>query len=638
MKLSVVIVNYNVRYFLEQALIAVERAIAGIEAEVFVVDNASRDASVAMVESQFPWVKLIARPDNPGFSIANNQAIRASTGKYILLLNPDTVVCEDTFQTCIDFMDAHPKAGGLGVRMIDGSGRFLPESKRGLPTPWVAFCKAFGLARLFPKSKKYNHYHLGYLSKDETNQVEVLSGAFMFMRRETLDQVGLLDENFFMYGEDIDLSYRITKSGWENWYLPSTSIIHYKGESTKRGSLNYVRTFYQAMILFARKHFVGGAQRSLIFGMKLAIYLRATLTVVGNFWGRWRLPLLDAFGIYLGLFLLKSLWAQYHFGNVDYYDQRILWLHFPAYTAMWLSGIFLAGGYDRPRETMRIIRGVGISTLILLAIYGLLPEVLRPSRALLLLGAAWAGFWVLAMRLVSVLSSRGSLDLTGDRPAQLLIVGSEPESERTLDLLRRAGAKHNLLTRYEPGSSAFSLQKTVNLYRPNELIFCSADLTHRQIQNWMMELGTSYKYRILSEQSDTIIGSHRKDRKGTLYTLETHLRLAEPVQRRSKRLFDLALSLVIVLFCPLSIWIADRPLPFLKNAFQVLWGRKTWVGYIGAQPEGLPVLPVGVLHPAFASSEPVPDSLAQELNELYARDYRVGVDWSLVTKYRKKLG
>ncbi|MEM6877854.1 MAG: glycosyltransferase family 2 protein, partial [Bacteroidota bacterium] len=391
MELSVVIVNYNVRYFLEQALGSVERAIAGIEAEVFVVDNHSSDDSVEVIRKNYPWVRLIARTDNPGFSMANNQAIRESTGRYVLLLNPDTVVCEDTFRHCLSFMDTHDNVGGLGVRMIDGSGRFLPESKRGLPTPWVAFCKAFGLSRIFPKSERYNHYHLGYLSEEETHQIEILSGAFMFMRREALDQVGLLDEQFFMYGEDIDLSYRLILGGWENWYSSSTSIIHYKGESTKRGSLNYVRTFYQAMILFARKHFVGGAQRSLIFGMKLAIYLRAILTLVGNFWGRWRLPLLDAAGIYLGLVLLKSIWAQYHFGDPNYYDQRILWLHFPAYTAMWLGGIFLAGAYDRPRETFRLVRGLGISTLLLLAVYGLLPALFRPSRALLLLGAAWAG-------------------------------------------------------------------------------------------------------------------------------------------------------------------------------------------------------------------------------------------------------
>ncbi|MEZ4985741.1 MAG: glycosyltransferase family 2 protein [Saprospiraceae bacterium] len=239
MKLSIVIVNYNVRYFLEQALLSVRKAIRAIDAEVFVVDNNSVDDSVAVVREKFPEVKLIANADNPGFSIANNQAIRQSKGQYVLLLNPDTVVEEDTFEKCIAFMDAHPEAGAVGVRMIDGAGKFLPESKRGFPSPWVAFAKSFGLSALFPTSRLFNHYHLGYLNEMETHEIEVLAGAFMFMRRAALDKAGLLDEAFFMYGEDIDLSYRIVLAGYKNYYLPETSIIHYKGESTKKGSLNY---------------------------------------------------------------------------------------------------------------------------------------------------------------------------------------------------------------------------------------------------------------------------------------------------------------------------------------------------------------------------------------------------------------
>ncbi|HLK97662.1 MAG TPA: glycosyltransferase family 2 protein, partial [Hymenobacter sp.] len=213
MKLSVVIVNYNVCYFLEQALLSVRRAgeKLGQPLEVFVVDNNSVDGSVAMVKARFPEVILIENKDNPGFSKANNQALRLATGEYQLLLNPDTVVEEDTFRICCEFMDEHPNAGGLGVKMLDGQGKFLPESKRGLPTPWVAFYKIFGLAKLFPKSRKFGRYHLGFLDKDQTHEIEVLSGAFMLMRKATLDQVGLLDEDYFMYGEDIDLSYRITQ-------------------------------------------------------------------------------------------------------------------------------------------------------------------------------------------------------------------------------------------------------------------------------------------------------------------------------------------------------------------------------------------------------------------------------------------
>src|SRR5690606_33508903 len=205
------------------------------------------------------------------------QAIHLSQGKYVLLLNPDTVVEEDTFEKVINFMDQHPDAGGLGVRMLDGKGKFLPESKRGLPTPMVAFYKIFGVSKLFPKSKKFGQYHLGHLSEFETNEVEILCGAFMLMRAEALEKVGLLDEAFFMYGEDIDLSYRIIKGGYKNYYFPETRIIHYKGESTKKSSVNYVFVFYRAMVIFAEKHFSQKHAKMFSFLINFAIYLRAGL-------------------------------------------------------------------------------------------------------------------------------------------------------------------------------------------------------------------------------------------------------------------------------------------------------------------------------------------------------------------------
>ena len=254
-KLTVIVVNYNVEYFLEQCLNSVRQAIKHVSTEVIVVDNNSIDGSVAMVEDKFPEFALIANKENTGFSKANNQAIRIAKGEYVLLLNPDTVVEEDTFKKVVDFMDETPDSGGLGVKMVDGKGQFLPESKRGLPTPAVAFWKLFGLSSIFPKSKFFGQYHLGFLDKDEIHQVQILSGAFMLMRKKALDKVGLLDEAFFMYGEDIDLSYRIEKGGYKNYYYPKTSIIHYKGESTKKSSVNYVLVFYQAMVIFAQKHF-----------------------------------------------------------------------------------------------------------------------------------------------------------------------------------------------------------------------------------------------------------------------------------------------------------------------------------------------------------------------------------------------
>jgi Predicted glycosyltransferases len=249
MKISIVIVNYKVKFFLEQALLSVRNASQGLNSEVFVVDNNSQDDSVAYLQPLFPEVHFIENTENVGFARANNQAIALSSGDYVLLLNPDTLIGEDVLRQTLQFMDNHPQAGGVGVKMIDSNGRFLPESKRSVPTPWVSFCKIFGLTKMFPKSRFFARYNLGYLDENRIQKIDVLAGAFMMLRREALNASGLLDEQFFMYGEDIDLSYRITCNGYENYYLP-LRILHYKGESTPKHTIKYVRIFYQAMDIF----------------------------------------------------------------------------------------------------------------------------------------------------------------------------------------------------------------------------------------------------------------------------------------------------------------------------------------------------------------------------------------------------
>ena len=248
-KLSVIIVNYNVKYFLEQCLYSVRAAVTGMDAEVFVVDNNSTDGSVEYLRPKFPEVVFIENKDNPGFAKANNQAIRQCTGEYVLLLNPDTVVGEESLRSLCFQMDEDLEIGAIGVKMLNGHGVFLPESKRAFPSPWVSFCKIFGLSKLFPNSPAFARYSLPYLDKEQTHKVEVLAGAFMLLRHEALDKVGLLDESFFMYGEDIDLSYRIVLGGYKNLYVPER-ILHYKGESTKHGDLRYIRAFYGAMLIF----------------------------------------------------------------------------------------------------------------------------------------------------------------------------------------------------------------------------------------------------------------------------------------------------------------------------------------------------------------------------------------------------
>ncbi len=275
MKLSVVIVSYNVRYYLQQCITSVLRATEEMDAEIWVVDNASTDGSVAYLKPLFPEVHFIENHDNVGFSRANNQAIRLCTGEYVLLLNPDTLVAEDTLPGCVSFMDSHPEVGGVGVRMLHSDGSFAPESRRGLPTPFVSFCKMCGLSKLFPKSRIFGRYYLRYLDPDQPNSIEVISGAFNMVRHAAFNQIGLLDEDFFMYGEDIDLSYRLLQGGWKNYYLPY-DILHYKGESTIKSSYRYVHVFYNAMLIFFNKHY---RHRYFYLGwaIQLAVIVRAFL-------------------------------------------------------------------------------------------------------------------------------------------------------------------------------------------------------------------------------------------------------------------------------------------------------------------------------------------------------------------------
>ena len=268
MKLSIVIVNYNVRTYLEQCLQSVAKALEGIVGEVFVVDNHSDDDSVETVKTQYPWVRLIENSENIGFARANNIAIRQSTGDYVLLLNPDTVVGEQTLREVLRFMEAHPKAGGAGVMMHNADGSLAPESRRALPTPWVSCLKMLGLTK---------RYYMSHLSWDNPGRIDVISGAFCFLRKKALDEIGLLDEDFFMYGEDIDLSYRLLKGGWENWYLPYP-IVHYKGKSTQKSDYRYVHIFYKAMLIFFRKHY---SHLSIFYAVpvKMAIYFRAAIAL-----------------------------------------------------------------------------------------------------------------------------------------------------------------------------------------------------------------------------------------------------------------------------------------------------------------------------------------------------------------------
>lgn len=646
MKLSVVIVNYNVKYFLEQCLHAALKAAELVDSEIFVVDNDSVDGSCQMVEEKFPEVKLISNRENLGFSKANNQAIRIASGEYILLLNPDTVVEEDCFLKIVGFMDRTPDAGGLGVKMIDGKGRFLPESKRGLPTPEVAFWKMFGFSKLFPHSRYFSRYHLGYLSNDEIHEVEVLAGAFMLLRTEVLNKIGLLDEDYFMYGEDIDLSYRIMLGGYKNYYFPETTIIHYKGESTKKGSINYVKVFYNAMIIFAGKHFSKGNARRYAILINLAIYFRAFLTLAGNFFKALFLPVIDALMVYLGFALLLPNWEAYKFER-GYYPPEYLHVAVPIYIFIWISSIWLSGGYRKSIRFSRIFKGLLWGTLSILVFYSLVNESLRYSRALLLLGSAWAFVVLPAYRYFLSGFRVMGLELELGKQKRVAVVAAEAESKRIADLIVSSGLKIDNVGYVSPDDSVHhqfylgnihQLPEIIRINKIDELIFSSEDIPSQEIIRIMLDLNDlNIDYKIAPPESFSIIGSNSISTSGDLYVVNINS-IAKDNNRQNKRVFDLVSSLVLLLISPVLIWVIPEKAGFFRNIFTVLFGRKSWVGYCSGNQSHLPHIKQGILSPASLFSEAIHDKKRDELNILYAKNYRLVNDLEIVLKALKNIG
>lgn len=647
MKLSVIIVNYNVRHFLDQCLQSVFKSLKGIEGEVFVVDNHSIDGSVEMLRKQFPQVRLIANQVNVGFSKANNQAIRESKGEYVLLLNPDTVVEEDTFSTCIRFMDAHQDAGALGVKLIDGKGSFLPESKRGLPTPQVAFNKIVGLSKLFPKSKRFGKYHMGYLPENETNEIEVLSGAFMFIRKSALDKAGLLDEAFFMYGEDIDLSYRIVKSGFKIYYHPETRVIHYRGESTKKSSVNYVFVFYQAMIIFANKHFMPEQARLFSIIIQLAVYFRAALSVAKRIVSAIWLPAIESLVFFLGLAFLKEYWAM---KSGVFYPYEFLWIAVPLYILSWLISSWLSGAYDRPLSIIKSLRGIVVGTILILLVYSLLDEYHRYSRFLTLVGAGWVAISATGIRIIANLFKYRTVFPENVEIKRILIIGEKKEADRVASLLNQSPVKTSYLGIINPESSSIdssiyngdisNLKEMVDIFKINELIFCGKDLSSAQIMDQMILVNRpDLEYKIAPPESLYIIGSNSIQSNGDFYTVGLNS-VDKASNRRKKRFFDIGFSLILFVSMPLVIWFVKNKLGFLVNVLNVLSGRRTWVGYESPIDQaGLPRLKTGVLSPLDPFKAKLDKTkLALQSNILYAKDYRVQHDLSIVLRAFNQIG
>lgn len=651
MKLSVIIVNYNVKFFIEQCLYSVIESAKHCETEIYVVDNNSVDGSCSMIKSKFPSVNLIENKVNYGFSFANNQAIKQSTGDYVLLLNPDTVIEEKTLKTICDFMDTHQEAGGIGVKMIDGKGRFLPESKRGLPTPKVAFYKIFGLSKLFPKSKKFGQYHLSYLDKNSIHEVDVLSGACMLLRRETLNKIGLLDETFFMYGEDIDLSYRITLGAYKNYYLPTTTIIHYKGESTKKSSINYVIVFYNAMLIFAKKHFSKKNAGLLIFFIKIAIYLRASLSIIKRIVNTLICPIIDIVVIATGFLIITPQWSKLQFGHADAYPQTVFIYAISLYLIIWILSFIFSGAYDKPLKIKNLYKGIIVGTALILVAYSLFPENIRFSRAIILLGATWTCILLPLIRILLHYTTNFEVfRINNPNKKRIAIIGTKEENMELRSLFNSNNKiiiSANVSPFNNEDDTFFSgtinqLDEIININKIDEIIFCAKNLKAQQIIQTMLKLNnTRLDYKIASQDGFSVIGSNSINSTGELYTININS-ISKPENKRLKRVVDLFFSFIMLLLFPILIFFIKKPLKAIKNLLSILFGIKTFVAYYNA--DGIDVTMLPKLKKAYFSPiakdkiNIVNLDAINRLNIMYAKDYNILTDINIILKSWRNIG
>jgi GT2 family glycosyltransferase len=609
-----------------------------MEGEIFVVDNNSNDGSNNFFPNKFPGVHFIWNTENEGFARANNKALQQASGKYILFLNPDTIVPEDCFEKCIAFIKSQNDSAACGIKMIDGSGRFLKESKRAFPSPMTSLYKLSGLTRLFPQSTIFSKYHLGFLDENVNHEVDVLAGAFMLMPKKILDSIGGFDENFFMYGEDIDLSYRIQKAGYKNFYFAESSIIHFKGESTKKGSFNYVKLFYKAMIVFVKKHY--GGTKAGIFNLLIqaAIFLRAGLAAIARFLKWIGLPVIDSGIILMSFWIIKFLWSTFVKREVNYSPNLII-IAFPAFTLLFLVASYFAGLYDNGYKQSRLNKSTATAILVLLAAYSLLPETLRFSRGILLFGSLTAFFLMTIVRrlLVSwnvIENSKESTEIN-----QTVIAGTETDFNELTPLLQSAGMQERVLGRIAPGEmsepktigSFNNLSGLLQLYPIKEIIFCEGKLSFKEIIKVMPLVPQNLRIKLYTGGTHSIIGSSSRNEAGNYISKDAGFRLAQPVNRRNKTLCDVIIAFLFLITFPLHLIIKSRRYLFFKNVFSVFFLKKTWIGYALFE-EDLPRLKVGILTSTGlpASLNTLPGKSLHATDYLYAKKFQISSDIKMV--------
>lgn len=627
MQMSVIIVNYNVKYFLEQCLLSLTNALKNIEAEIIVVDNASTDDSITYLAPKFPSVSWIDSTTNLGFSKANNLALAQAKGQYTLFLNPDTIVNKHAIQTCLHYLDQHPQVGAVGVKLIDGSGQFLPESKRGFPTPANAFYKFSGLAKIFPTILPFAGYYLGNINKEDTQPIDILPGAFMCCRTDIIKALNGFDEHFFMYGEDIDLCYRIKQRSYDIVYLGNAAIVHFKGESTQKNSLQYIQRFYGAMQLFVNKHYSTATRSWFNSIIKAAILFKAIFAGMSKLIKVIGLPIID-FLLCLWVFEYTKDWWADQFRNGLAFENTYLNYVIILLAASFSIAGFFNGLYEPVEKPFRyFLRATG-AALFIIAIYALLPEQVRFSRGVVVLSAAIIVLLTGFTRILFIILKWINL-LELHTKKTILVTGQKhlPQAEA---FLQQSGLYAAIVGKVifpkNPSTEEISgLFKTAHFLHAERIIFNLSDIDSAIAIQCMQKEPKQMQYHFFHHQSNTIIHSASKNITGAAITATGVLQLQYPYQQRMKRLVDVVTAVLFLILLPIHYILKKNSSSFILNCLQVLIGLKTWIGYY-SQSKDLPKLKVGIIGCTGVRIEQInkhPAIQIQNLDFLYAKDY----DW-----------
>lgn len=597
MDLSIIIVNYNVKEFIYNLLPSVKKAGEDIRYEVIVVDNASSDGSVEALRRDFPEVKLIPLEKNLGFSKANNIGLKEAAGEYLLLLNPDTLLSEDTLRVMLGFFRSHPDAGLAGCRILNPDGTLQLACRRSFPGPWVSFCKVTGLSALFPKSKLFAKYNLTYLNENETYEVDAVSGSFMMLPKKVYESIGGLDERFFMYGEDLDWCYRVQKAGYKVYYVHSTQIIHYKGESTKKSTINETEIFYDAMNLFVEKNIPGSWLVHLI--LRGAIIARK---IVAFSWKKRMIifpAIADAILYNLSLFTAEHIYSNFR-----------EWRGFPdfatdiVYTiplALHLSTSALTGVYRK--DSLSVLRNTGavIISLVLLSFVTFFFRDFAYSRGVLLLSYAIIFTSLTLWRLIANRIIKGSEFSSVNKPVRSLIVGTDTIAvEIASKLSSKVTTLHTIagfisssmkdvgteLSGIKVIGTVETIKKNIAEHKIDEVIISSEYLSY----NGMMALvadcqDENIEFKLAGKNLDFIVGKSIVSLIDDIPLIDLHYNISLPLNRFLKAIFDkLLASIILILIYPFAYLPLSRRRQLtafgkiILEAPGVLTGKKSFVG------------------------------------------------------------